>query len=292
MFYRNAGSSCTGAIISKSVILTAAHCAEQDPWWWPIKLLKPSNVFVTFGHSDLGNAMNMSVKSILIHPNYGWKMGQWYNDLALLKLSNDLEFNDAIQPISLPSLNYTKYDLLFEELIFAGYGSEKFNTEEGKLFQGGDASKNFRTKAVNSMKKLKVDLTMSTCNDHLYQVMDEKYDSLLFSSTHGLWFGDSGGPLMIISPNFTNPEVIGVAISAIITNHNEHKVDIYTRVSFFVPWIQKNLENFDGYTNLNLDWTIAIGILILELTLVLLLTALFTLLVLKFLTKLTKARRK
>lgn len=60
----------------------------------------------------------MSVKSILLHPN-------WDNDLALLKLSNDLEFNDAIQPISLPSLNYTKYDLLFEELIFAGYGSQK-----------------------------------------------------------------------------------------------------------------------------------------------------------------------
>ena len=261
MFYRNAGSSCTGAIISKSVILTAAHCAKQSPWWWPIKLVKPSNVFVTFGHSDLGNAMNMSVKSILIHPNYNYYRD---NDLALLKLSNDLEFNDAIQPISLPSPNYTKYDLLFEELIFAGYGSEK-------LFQG-DTSKKFRTKDVNIMKKLKVDLTMSTCNNHLYQVDDEKYDSLLFSSTHGLWFGDSGGPLMKISSNFTNSEVVGIAMALETCSNgllqNVDTVSIYTSVSFHVPWIQKNLENFDDYTNLNLDWKIATGILILELHLV------------------------
>ena len=139
MFYRNAGSLCTGAIISKNVILTAAHCAKQDPWWWPTKLVKPSIVFVTFGHSDLGNAKNMSVKSILTHPNFQFPK----NDVALLKLSNNLEFNDAVQPIFLPSSNATKYDLLFEELIFAGYGSEKVDTEGesaycqyGELFIG------------------------------------------------------------------------------------------------------------------------------------------------------------
>lgn len=171
---------------------------------------------------------------------------------------------------------------------------EKVNTEEANFFQG-DASKDFRTKDGSIMKKLKVDLTMSTCNNHTYQVNDQKYDSLLFSSTHGLWFGDSGGPLMKISPNFTNPEVIGVAMAIERCSkgsfHNEY-MSIYTRVSFYVPWIQKNLENFDDYSNLNLDWKIAIAILILELTLVLLFTTLFSLLVFKLLTNLIKARKK
>ena len=276
MFYRNAGSLCTGAIISKNVILTAAHCAKQDPWWWPTKLVKPSIVFVTFGHSDLGNAKNMSVKSILTHPNFQFPK----NDVALLKLSNNLEFNDAVQPIFLPSSNATKYDLLFEELIFAGYGSEEIN---------------ITAKKVNIMKKLEVDLTMSTCNNHLYQVGDEKYDSLLFSSTRGLWFGDSGGPLMKFNYNFTNFEVVGVAMASArcLSRHNGYKMDdIYTRVSFYVPWIQKNLENFDDYTNLNLDRKTAIGILILELSLVLLFTTLFTLLVFKLFTILTKKPRR
>ena len=197
----------------------------------------------------------MSVKSILTHPNFQFPK----NDVALLKLSNNLEFNDAVQPIFLPSSNATKYDLLFEELIFAGYGSEEVD---------------IRAKKVNIMKKLEVDLTISTCNNHLYQVDDEKYDSLLFSSTHGLWFGDSGGPLMKISSNFTNSEVVGIAMAletcsnGLLQIQNEDTVSIYTSVSFHVPWIQKNLENFDDYTNLNLDWKIATGILILELHLV------------------------
>ena len=167
------------------------------------------------------------------------------------------------------------------------------HTEEAKLFQD-DASKNFRTKVVNIMKKLKVDLTNSICNNHVYQVDDEKYDSLLFSSTHGLWFGDSGGPLMKISSNFTNSEVVGIAMSGATCSNgllqNEYTVNVYTRISFYVPWIQKNLENFDDYTNLNLDRKIAIGILILEITLVLLFTMLFTLLVLKLLKILIKKK--
>ena len=60
-----------------------------------------------------------------------------------------------------------------------------------------------------------------------------------------------------------------MASARCLSRHNGYKMDdIYTRVSFYVPWIQKNLENFDDYTNLNLDWKIATGILILELHLV------------------------
>ena len=183
---------------------SSLHCVENNSWWWPMKLL-PSNIFVTFGHSNLGNAMNMSVKSILIHPNYTWNEYNIYskdNDLALLKLSNDLEFNDAIQPISLSSPNYTMYNLISEELIFGGYGSLEVDTEE-----------------ENIMKKLKVYLTMSACNNYSEQVDDED-ESVLFSSTNGLWYGDSGGPLIKLSSNFTNPEVVGIAM-ALETCSNE-----------------------------------------------------------------------
>ena len=77
---------------------------------------------------------------------------------------------------------------------------------------------------------------------------------------------------MKISSNFTNPEVVGIAMALETCSNGQFQnvgtVSIYTSVSFHVPWIQKNLENFDDYTNLNLDWKIATGILILELHLV------------------------
>ena len=114
---------------------------------------------------------------------------------------------------------------------------------------------------------------MSACNNYSDQVDDED-ESLLFSSTDGLWFGDSGGPLMKISSNFTNPEVVGIAMALETCSNellqNEYTVNIYTKVSSYVPWIQKNLEKFDHDANLNLDWKTAIAILILELTLALL----------------------
>ena len=83
---------------------------------------------------------------------------------------------------------------------------------------------------------------MSDCNEYPYQVEDEK-QSLLFSSTFGIWHGDSGGPLIKISPNFTNHEVIGIARGTHLCSSGI--VDTYTRISHYVPWIQKNLEKTD-----------------------------------------------
>ena len=198
--------------------------------------------------------MNMSVKSIVKHPNlygnsYEFKTDR---DLALLKLSNDLEFNDAVQSISLPSPNYPNYHLFSSELIFAGYGAEEIDSFTRVVVQfqkkiQGDASEYLkfiekRTKMVKNMKKIKVYLTMSKCNRYPY---DDglKDESLLFSSTHGAWDGDSGGPLMKVSSDSTNHEVIGVAKSKYLCSSGI--ANTYTRISKYVSWIQKNLERFD-----------------------------------------------
>ena len=238
-YFSRQSFSCTGSIISKNVILTAAHCVERGSY-------NPSNVFVKFGHSDLGNAMNMAVKSIVKHPNLYGNLYEYktYRDLALLKLSNDLEFNDAIQPISLPSTSYSSYNLFSSELIFAGYGYEEIDTEETKkenfyvemLNRNRDLIKK-RTKKVNNMKKIEVNLTTSECNRYA------EYESILFSPTLGLGYGDSGGPLMKISSNYTNNVIIGIARGARFCSNGI--ANIYTRIGQYVPWIQKNLEKFD-----------------------------------------------
>ena len=219
---------------------------EHQPSSYLENLIINSGIFVEFGHSDLENAMNMDVESILIHPDFHMNEDNTtIHDLALLKLSNDLEFNDAIQPISLPSQNYSDSDLFFDDLIFAGYGVEEMDAEEAKFFVKhfkGDDSELLRTKHVNVMKKIEVYLTMSDCNEDLYQVDDEK-QSLLFSSTFGIWHGDSGGPLMKNSPNSNDHEVIGIARGAHLCSRGI--VNTFTRISHYVPWIQENLEKID-----------------------------------------------
>ena len=175
-FFYSISSSCTGSIISKSVILTAAHCVNRGP----------RDVYITFGNSNLGNAMDMPVKSILIHPDFhnNDKWSENRHDLALLKLSNNLKFDDAIQPISLPSSNYHNYNLFSGDLIFAGYGSEEINTKQAERIQYVAVKYKYfmktRTKDVNVMKKIKVYLTMTVCNSYPNEVQGEKQTLLFF----------------------------------------------------------------------------------------------------------------
>ena len=63
-----------------------------------------TSITVTMGHSDWSSdqTIKKSVISKLIHPNYN-NSGE--NDIALLKLSEDIVFNKFIQPIALASSN-------------------------------------------------------------------------------------------------------------------------------------------------------------------------------------------
>ena len=113
-------SYCTGSIISPNEIVTAAHCVE--------KLAKEdylcNYVEATMGHSNISSdqAISVGIKSVLVHPNYNESKNSSGNDIAILWLEDDLDFNTSIQPISLPSKNYSVAEFSEAKLIFAGYG--------------------------------------------------------------------------------------------------------------------------------------------------------------------------
>ena len=69
------------------------------------------SITVTMGHSDWSSnkTITKSVSSKLIHPDYN-NSGE--NDIALLKLSDEIVFNKFIQPIALPSSS--DYDYIEE----------------------------------------------------------------------------------------------------------------------------------------------------------------------------------
>ena len=106
---------CGGAIISENIILTAAHCVVERRW---------SQIDVAIGHSTLNQSIWVKVESKLIHPNYlEYDITQYEEgvfdlfentalvsnaDIALLKLSENLKFNKAIQPIALPDEDFNE----------------------------------------------------------------------------------------------------------------------------------------------------------------------------------------
>ena len=86
---------CGGSIYNKSTIITAASCCV----WVNGGQVHLKDTRIIAGKIDIDDTVNgqeLSIKSYLIHPYYNDK-----NDICLLTLENDLDFNDNVKAIAL-----------------------------------------------------------------------------------------------------------------------------------------------------------------------------------------------
>ena len=98
---------CGGSIYNKSTIITAAHCCKpfEDGEVLHDQLMLTDIVAGRIHADDFGNGQEKSVESYLIHPDYIGVSpdgsGSHVNDVCLLTLESDLEFNDNVKAIAL-----------------------------------------------------------------------------------------------------------------------------------------------------------------------------------------------
>lgn len=87
-------------MISKQIILTAAHCVTLKR---TARAMNPEHLLVYLGKSDLlhwqGHEQDFSVDRIIVHPEYNYS--RFYNDMALLKLKNEIRYTDYVRPVCL-----------------------------------------------------------------------------------------------------------------------------------------------------------------------------------------------
>ncbi len=107
------GYMCTGTLISRDVILTAAHCASG---------YRPRDFTVYFGQS-MNSAQVRSVSEVRVHP--GWDSYRLVNDIAMLRLASAPPA--GVKPIPyLPKSLGLKQSELPKRLEFIGFGEDEY----------------------------------------------------------------------------------------------------------------------------------------------------------------------
>ena len=94
--------NCGGSIYNKSTIVTAAHCCAHFDRPDPPLPLDATKIIA--GQTEVSGSYGqvMEIDSLLIHPNWnGLVDGSHINDVCLLTLKTDLEYNENVKCIKL-----------------------------------------------------------------------------------------------------------------------------------------------------------------------------------------------
>lgn len=215
--------NCGGSVISENYILTAAHCVTDRNLPTVVKTGK-----ITLLTNDDGvPGVTSTIAEIITHPDY--RPSRRYDDIALIRVSSPIPFDDNIRPACLRS-NISDIEPNVQ-LIVTGWGRTSIE------------------KAERSNALLKTNLTgvpLESCNASLlgYNANDRSlrngvnlgqicaYDP---DARQDSCEGDSGGPLQIYSPNGMST-IVGVTSFGI--SCGSALPSVYARVAFYLDWIE------------------------------------------------------
>ncbi|GJQ73798.1 hypothetical protein Trydic_g18738 [Trypoxylus dichotomus] len=210
---------CGGSIISEKFIITAAHCIITSSN--KVKYVAVGAYSLSQLNSD-DNVQKYDVKETYVHREYN--VIDYYNDIALIEINGTISFDFRIRPACL----HNSRDLP-EMFMITGWGS---------LESGGQTS-NILQKATVVRVNHEICTRIYGNRRRLPNGVKENLQICARGSGNQLadtCQGDSGGPLQVKMPLLNIYTVVGITSFGIRCGIT---ASVYTRVSNYVPWVEK-----------------------------------------------------
>ncbi|KAL3285559.1 hypothetical protein HHI36_000089 [Cryptolaemus montrouzieri] len=230
---------CGGSLITKSHVLTAAHCILKNR---PLELysvrfgefnLSSPNDCMEFGKDKVcaDKHVDIPVESVMIHPEYNVKTLK--NDIAIIKIRHPVRETAYIRTVCLPfDRDMSNVNLTGQRFIISGWGK----SNSANLF-GSNVLKFARVTTWDPQK----------CNMSIPPEVQPLSSTQLCANgpnTEDACKGDSGGPLINITID-AHSEVrniqYGIVSFGTATCGDHNLPTIYTRVDKYLQWILENV---------------------------------------------------
>lgn len=218
LIYSDGDVKCSGILVNENHVITACHCR------WDSENQRPVKVQIdAYGDVD--------VLKMTCHPLYTRRIV--YHDLAVIKLDRSIDLSSSLIPACLAS-NWTEN--LYDTLLQTGFGKSSFSGIK-KFIESDDNQVITKEECERLLPK-----SPRTPNGVLpAQLCVINKDNLRTSSS-----GSSGSPLQSANSRTCMNTIVGVTSFGNmdhegIREQNVTVIDVYTRVSHYLDWIEQEV---------------------------------------------------